>query len=153
MSETFGDKPDESAAGDNWMVAQGLDGDKRVIFRLLGRRPVSVDTEQYRHLISISWPYEPENEAGLPSPEQADRMTLLEARLVPALETSRAAFLAIVATGNGLRQWHWYCRDPDETMTLVNQALADCEPFPVEFSLDDDPQWEAHAQLRGSIGS
>ena len=70
----------------------------------------------------------------------------------PALETSQSAFLTVVVTGNGTREWQWYSRNPEETMGLVNQAVTGYEPFPIQFSIQDDPQWEAYRRFQGTGG-
>jgi len=153
MAEKFGSKSDEPSPEDRWVLARGFEGDKPLLFRILDQRPAEVDPEQYRHLCSISWPYEPDNEEGMPSADEFDRMSFFEELLTPALESPGAAYMVIAATGNGLRQWHWYARDTEELMTLVNEVLEECEPFPVEFSVDEDPNWDAYNQLRGNLGT
>jgi hypothetical protein len=33
-------------------------------------------------------------------------------------------------------------------MLLVNEALGEVEPFPVEFSFQDDPKWAGYSRFR-----
>jgi cell division protein FtsZ len=76
-----------------------------------------------------------------------ERMGQLEDLLMPAFEGSGQAFLTVVVTGNGVREWQWYAKNVDLVMELVNEALDGYEPFPVQFSLQDDPQWEGYSRL------
>ena len=80
-------------------------------------------------------------------------MTEFEELLEVGLENIRQAFLTIIVTGNGVRQWQWYARDPEETMELVNKTLGQLEPFPVQFSFQNDPEWEGYNEFFEIIGS
>jgi hypothetical protein len=83
----------------------------------------------------------------MPTPADKEQMDLLEDLLLPALEKNNDAILTVVATGNGTREWQWYSAAPETTMLLVNSALAGHPPFPVELSIQDDPEWEAYSQF------
>jgi hypothetical protein len=37
-------------------------------------------------------------------------------------------------------------------MKLVNETLGELEPFPVQFNLQDDPEWEGYTRLLELIG-
>jgi hypothetical protein len=95
----------------------------------------------------VSWQYEPPNAQGMPSQEVVERMAQLEDLLMPAFEGAREAFLTVIVTGNGVREWQWYARNPDKAMQLVNETLGDLEPFPVQFSFQDDPEWQGYSQF------
>lgn len=136
------------ASNDTWSLATTEDDGKPLIFRIRNHPPEFAQKESFAQLLAVCWEYEPANEQGLPSRDDAERMGQFEDLLVSAFEGARQAFLTVIATGNGVREWQWYARDPDETMQLVNEALAECEPFPVEFSFQDDPQWEAYLRLQ-----
>ena len=131
-----------------WAIAEAQDDGKPLIFRIRSRKPSGVAPARYRHLIGVSWPYEPWNESGMPAQDQVAGMQLLEDLLQPALEGPGQAFLTVVVTGNGVREWQWYSRDAGETMALVNKALSNHEPFPVEFSVQDDPKWQGYFRFQ-----
>ena len=71
-------------------------------------------------------------------------MTELEDLLESGIEKVEQAFLTAIVTGNGVREWQWYARDPKKLMELVNQTLGELEPFPVQFSFQHDPEWEGY---------
>jgi hypothetical protein len=89
----------------------------------------------------------------MPSPEEAQRMAQLEDLLEAGLESVRQAFLTVVVTGNGVREWQWYARDPERTMELVNRTLGHLEPLPVRFSFQDDADWIGYNGFRELSGS
>ena len=146
-------KKKKSPVKDRWTLAQGEDNGLPLIFRIRNQRPTGVQPAQYPHLIGMCWSYVPENEFGMPSFEVMALTTQFEKLLGPALESSRSAFMTVIVTGNGVRQWQWYSRDPDETMTLINQALAGCDPFPVWFFVEHDPDWQAYGDFQSNIGT
>jgi hypothetical protein len=141
----------ESEGG--WAIAEGADNGKPLIFRFRNRKPVGVATEVYRHLIAVSWPYESHNEGGMPPQDQFSEMQLFEDLLRSALEGPGQAYLTVIVTGNGVREWQWYSRDPAETMALVNKALSNHDPFPVQFTIQDDPDWEAYGRFQAILES
>ncbi len=74
-------------------------------------------------------------------------MAELEDLLESGLESVRQAFLTVIVTGNGVREWQWYARDPEKTMEIVNETLGHLEPFPVQFAFQADPDWEGYQRF------
>jgi hypothetical protein len=135
------------ASDDTWTMATGDDDGTPLIFRIRNQPPSFARKDSFPHLLGVCWQYGPENENGMPAADVVERMGQLEDLLVPAFEESRQAFLTVVVTGNGVREWQWYARNADKVMELVNEALDAYEPFPVEFSFQDDPQWEGYSRF------
>jgi Family of unknown function (DUF695) len=149
LNRLFGKKQQESPPDGRWTVAQGEDDGLPLIFRIRNKKPHGIKPNAYPHLIAISWLYQSINDFRMPSPEVSALMMQFEELLEPVLEKSQSAFLTVIVTGNGRREWQWYSRSPEETMGFVNQVLMDREPFPVEFSMQEDPQWEAYRHFQG----
>jgi hypothetical protein len=135
------------APSDSWSVATGQDSGQPLIFRIRNPPPSFARKEEFPHLLAVSWPYESPNVQGMPSPDVVRRMTRFEDLLLPALEGSRLAFLTAIVTGNGVREWQWYAHVPEDVMKLVNETLGELEPFPVQFSFQDDPLWVGYRQF------
>jgi len=135
------------ASNDTWSVATAEDDGKPLIFRIRNKPPSFASKKTFPHLLAVSWQYEPPNESGMPPEELADRMGQLEDVLEEAFEGACQAFLSVIATGNGVREWQWYARNLDDVMTLVNETLGELEPFPVAFSFQDDPDWTAYSRF------
>jgi hypothetical protein len=128
-------------------VATGQDDGKPLILRIRNKPPSFARKEAFPHLLAVCWQYESPNEQGMPSEDVVARMSQLEDLLEEALEGARQAFLTVIVTGNGVREWQWYARNPDEVMKLVNDTLGELEPFPVEFSFQDDPEWVGYSRF------
>ena len=74
-------------------------------------------------------------------------MVELEDLLEEGLESVTEAFLSVIVTGNGVREWQWYARDPKSVMELVNKTLGELDPFPVQFRFQDDPEWVGYTRF------
>ncbi|HMP01632.1 MAG TPA: DUF695 domain-containing protein [Gemmatales bacterium] len=138
---------------DSWAAGTGEVDGKLLIFRFRVQPPADADQATFPHLMAVSWEYESPNDSGMPAEEVAERMVELEELLVEALENSWAAFLFVVTTCDGVRDWQWYAKDPDEVMRLVNVALGELEPFPIDFGFMDDPEWAEYARFQALEGA
>ncbi len=140
------------APDDTWTMATAEDNGKPLLFRIRNSPPAFARKQTFPHLLAVCWEYEPSNDQGMPDQDVFERMGQLEDLLMPAFEDAEQAFLSVIATGNGVREWQWYARDPDAVMQLVNETLGEHEPFPVQFCFQDDPDWEGYSRFL-EIGS
>lgn len=138
---------------DSWRMATAQDDGKPIIFRIRDNPPSFATKESFPLLLAVCWQYVSPNEQGMPASEDTERMSQLEDLLVSAFENAQEAFLTVVVTGNGVREWQWYARTQNGVMKLVNETLGKLEPFPVQFSFQDDPDWEGYAQFLEILGS
>jgi len=139
----------KQASADSWKLAQAEDNGKPLIFRIREGTPEFARKEDFPLLLAVCWKYKSPNKEGMPSKADSDRMGELEDLLVPAFEGKRKAFLTVVVTGNGVREWQWYATGKDAVMKLVNKALSEADPFPVEFLFQEDLEWEAYSRFLG----
>ena len=133
-------------AEDQWSVAQGETNGKPLLIRYRSERPQGVTASQFPFLLSATWSYQA-NEFGLPSAEEMELMDRFEDALASSLEGSQTAYLMVVLTNNGERDWLWYTCGEEQAMQQVNQALKGHKPYPVEFSVQKDRAWRAYSQF------
>ena len=132
---------------ESWKVATGDDNGKPLIIGIRNKPPPFVRKETFPHLLAVCWRYESPNEHGMPPEEMVARMNQLEDLLEKAFEGAQQAFLTVRVTGNGVREWQWYARNPGDVMKLVNQTLGELEPFPIEFNFQSDPEWVGYSRF------
>jgi hypothetical protein len=142
----------QSVADDQWVVLQAEKNGKPLLIRHRGQRPPGIEPSAFPFLLSATWPYR-SNDAGLPAPEEMALMDQFEDALASALETSQTAYLMVVLTGNGERDWLWYTCGETEAMHQVNQALRGHKPYPVQFSVQPDRGWRAYTQFETGSSS
>ena len=128
-----------------WTVATGEDNGRPLIFRIRSKPPSFADQSAFPHLLAITWSFDGDVNNGMPMPQDLARMTELEDLLVKGLESAGEAFLSVAVTGNGVREWQWYARNPDAIMQLINKTLGHLEPFPIQISFQDDPEWQGYS--------
>ena len=135
------------SAKDTWRMATVEDEGNPLIFRIREHGPSFAKKSAFPHLLAVCWQYDATINNGMPVQADVARMTELEDLLVPALEGAKAAFLTVIVTGNGVREWQWYARDQESVMKLVNDTLGEVEPFPIQISFQDDPEWEGYTRF------
>ena len=130
-----------------WFMATGDDEGMPLIYRVRESAPPYSTKAAFTKLLAVTWEFDPSTNNGLPLPDAHERMQQLEDLLEPIFSDARQAFLTVVVTGNGVREWQWYTRDSEAAMKLVNEALGELDPFPVQFSFQDDPAWLGYTRF------
>ena len=70
-------------------------------------------------------------------------MDELEDALAP-LQKNGFSSLALVSTGNNLKEWTYYAREEDAFFERLNKALGAKQPFPIEIHVSPDPSWKTY---------
>jgi hypothetical protein len=137
---------------DKWAASEGdLDGKPMLVRIRQNLRPLA-GHPQLPHRLRIVWEYEPENQSGIPSRDELQRMEDCEGRLVDALERHNHAVLTHVLLCDGLRQWVFYSSDLEETARRINDVLPHDEPYPIELTADPDPVWSEYLDTLRTLG-
>lgn len=85
--------------------------------------------------------------------EDHQRMNQLEDMLESVLKEDEFATLALVSTGEGLREWTYYAKSETELMARLNYALAGIPAFPIEIHIAYDPNWDVYEQFKRQLKS
>ncbi|MFH1998218.1 MAG: DUF695 domain-containing protein [Planctomycetota bacterium] len=137
-------------ADENWSVATGQDNGKSLVFRIRTAPPDGVTKKEYCQLVVILWKCDG-GENGMPNSADNQKMVLLEDLMDRAIEDSGQAFLTVVVTGNGVKEWQWYTKSEAEFMSLLNRALSGHEVFPIQISAQPDPEWSAYMNFLNAV--
>lgn len=73
-------------------------------------------------------------------------MDELQDALAP-LQASGFSTLALVSTGNNLKEWTYYAQKEDEFFRRLNEALHSKKPFPIEIHASPDPSWTTYEKF------
>jgi len=98
--------------------------------------------------IILVWKYPSEN--GQPESAEHVRMNEMEDALESVLSQD-IAILALVSTGENLREWTYYARAEQDFMARLNFALLDTPPFPIEIHIAHDPDWQMYQDFKNGI--
>jgi hypothetical protein len=131
-----------------WATAKSIHrGNGRVIvWRYAKELNPAFDRTSQPIRIIIIWKYEAES--GMPHKEEHARMNALEDALAPVLAGDDFATLALVSTGEKLREWTYYAKSEDEFMGRLNKAFREEVPFPIEIAIAPDPEWSMYEKFR-----
>jgi hypothetical protein len=127
--------------GDEWAAVKGKAENGPFVLRY--RTPILApsDTKGYGRVLKIVWAYANENTRAMPTSEESKRMAQFENRFCDAVEQDALAILTAVLTFDGARQWVFYTRDVQECGVRLNEMPQDDEPYPLELTTEQDPQW------------
>lgn len=128
---------------DVWFTAEGEADGKPLIFRGRQHVPAGIIEAGYPYLVSIFWPYEPENDSGMPDRKTEDAQVEFE-DVMDGLDSPGMGFLMLVVTGNGQKEWHWYVSDVDAWMARMNESVAGHPAFPIEIESSHEPDWATY---------
>ena len=120
-----------------------------MIFRYAETLSPTLDRASQPVRIIIVWKYESQN--GQPIAEEHQRMIQLEDALESALEEDHFATLALVSTGEGLREWTYYAKSNNEFMARLNYAFAGMPAFPIEIHSASDPNWNMYEEFKTGV--
>jgi len=120
-----------------------------IVYRFVDQYDAGFEKAQYPVRITIRWKYKGTN--GMPVKAANVSMIALEDALEPVLEKDAFASLAIVRTGNDLREWIYYAKSKGEFQSRLNRALAGKPVFPIEMLAENDPEWAEYEDFTSHV--
>jgi hypothetical protein len=139
---------DESSNVELWAtaVSKNSTNGRQIFWRYAKDLSLAFDRSAQPDRIIIAWEYVSEN--GQPDPVEHTGMNKLEDALEGVLHGSHLATLALVSTGENLREWTYYAQSEDEFIERLNQALETLPPFPIDIHTAHDPAWSMYTKFR-----
>jgi hypothetical protein len=123
-----------------WATATSTNGERTIVYRFVLNLGAGSHRSRQSARVFLVWRFE--SETGMPSSFESQRMNQLEDTLAPHLEEGGIATLAMVSTGDGLREWTYYAESVETFLTKLNLAFVGLEPFPIEIHDSLDPDWQ-----------
>jgi len=78
-------------------------------------------------------------------------MDAMEDLLQHTLEKDGFATLALVSTGENLREWTYYVKSEEEFFSRLNEALAEKPAFPIDIHTAADPTWGMYEKFKTGV--
>jgi Family of unknown function (DUF695) len=130
-------------------ISKNAQNGRVIIFRYARSFKPTFDRGTQPDRIIIIWKYQ--SESGQPVAEEHQRMNLLEDALEPTLNQAEFATLALISTGEGLREWTYYTKSEDEFIDRLNLALEGMPAFPIEIHTASDPRWIMYQEFKARV--
>jgi Family of unknown function (DUF695) len=137
--------------GDDWIGAVGTSGNRVQVTRcrrILGEMAVA---KTHPRLLRIIWRYEADDPSGLPSVNLNEKMASFENAIFDELQKDSVAIFVCVCVADGIKEWLAYISDAQRACNRLNEALESHEPYPVELSVEDDPNWREYKAIRSRL--
>lgn len=71
--------------------------------------------------------------------------------LKSTVEKNGFATLALVSTGENLREWTYYAGAEDEFMARLNEGLAGSPKAPINIHICEDSQWSMYDEFKRNV--
>jgi len=130
-------------------VSRNGTGERAIIFRFVQKFEPAFERAHYPDRVILVWRYD--SDEGMPAPAERARMDELEDLLEPHLEAGGDAVLALVSTGENLREWTYYSKSETRFISQLNTALRGKPVFPIEIHAGPDPDWSTYEEFRGGV--
>lgn len=104
------------------------------------------DTGKYVFRIEVIWPYEADD-TGMPTRDTSALMEEVQDALEAVFSKDPVAVNTGIYTGDGERNWIFYCRSLHIFQRKLNEALTPFATLPLEFRAFEDPDWEEYQEM------
>lgn len=112
-------------------ISTNRDNGRTIIFRYAKAFRSGFDRASQPIRIIIVWKFE--SDTGMPVSEEHQRMNEFEDALESALDQEPSATLAMVSTGEDLREWTYYARSEAEFAARFDFAIIGMPNLPIEI--------------------
>lgn len=122
---------------------------RAIIFRYAREFRDGFKKSTFPDRVIVVWKYN--SDSGMPVLKEREAMDRMEELLEPLVEKSGVSVLALVSTGENLREWIFYARTEQEFLAALNKALAGQPRFPIEVHAGRDPEWSSYERFRKGV--
>lgn len=137
MKERWWSAPTEGEKGGT-VIVTGRD----FMDEIIGKR-------KFNYRVTVSWNYNA-LPGGMPEDGDAELMEKATDALMDAFRKDKVAYMTGIYTGDGRRDWIFYCLNLKVFSSSFNNALADLPAMPLEISATEDPEWEEYSEMRAN---
>lgn len=132
-----------------WWTAPTESAENGSLVMVTGRRDVEKfrDNPKFRYRVEVIWNY---GASGMPDEQTSEIMEKVNDALAATFKKDPVAVMTGIYTGDGRRDWVFYTLSLHIFQRKLNEALAQFPPLPLEFTADDDPEWEEYAEMKSA---
>ncbi len=132
-----------------WTSPAESESGKTVIVTGLDNVDALRESGKYIYRLDVNWDYEP-LPSGMPTDADARIMEQATDALIAAFRKSKAAVLTGIYTGDGRRDWIFYCLNLKVFSSVFNHALENLPKMPLAIEATEDPDWEEYTTMKES---
>jgi Family of unknown function (DUF695) len=132
-------------------VAKHPSSERVILFRYAETFREDFNRKSQAFVLSLIWRYEGVN--GMPVSPDREMQDEFEETICTALNAVAGSTLALVVTGDDLKEWTFYAESIDLFMDTLNEALAGKPIVPIEIHNDEDPEWTVYTRFLAGLKS
>jgi hypothetical protein len=148
---TFAPAAAESGDAVAWAtaVSKHATNGREIIFRYVKDFRPGFKKSSLPDRVILVWRYE--SASGMPTTAEREAMDRMEDLLAPVVEKPGFAMLALVSTGENLREWTYYTRSEQQFLQALNGSLGRQPRLPLEIHAAPDPEWSTYERFRKGV--
>lgn len=123
--------------------------DRAIVFRYAKEFRDGFKKSAFPDRVIVVWKYN--SDSGMSVPNEREAMDRMEDLLEPLLEKSGVSVLALVSTGENLREWIFCAKTEQEFLAALNRSLTGHPPLPIEVHAGRDPEWSSYERFRSGV--
>lgn len=133
---------------DEWWTSP-TESDNGKLIIVTGRRDMEnvIATKKYNDRIEITWKYLPESN-GMPDYETSSLMEKITDALNTEFNRDPIAIMTGIYTGDGQRDWIFYCMNLNIFQKKFNTILEPFETIPITIYVENDPDWNEYLEMK-----
>lgn len=133
---------------DEWWTSP-TESDNGKLIIVTGRRDMEnvIATKKYNDRIEITWKYLPESN-GMPDYETSSLMEKITDALNTEFNRDPIAIMTGIYTGDGQRDWIFYCMNLNIFQKKFNTILEPFETIPITIYVEKDPDWNEYLEMK-----
>ena len=138
-----------SDINDEWKLLKVEDKDTNQIWffrKNMGIKELE-EKGQYPTLVYFTVGYSPDDELGLPSKEDSQKLYAFEEKYVPKIENDAKCIHVASVMKNGINDHLFYISDPKLFLKTINGYSKYLEGFSIDLENQDDPEWEIYSDF------
>lgn len=131
-----------------WTLKELVDrtSGRSTIVRRRASPPVSA-YQRYEWIAYLTFLFHPRDDSGLPSSEDSDALRAIEEIAIPKLEAEGLGVLVAVVFGEGVKDFLFYTRDPEEFLARAEPIRDGSTRFRVGCEIKPDATWSQYRDL------
>lgn len=130
-----------------WSAPTEADNGKTIIVTGRDDMEEAIASGKYKYRIDVSWDYNALPD-GMPEEEESKLMEQVTDALLSAFKKDKVAIITGIYTGDGRRDWIFYCMNLFIFSKVFNKALESLPLVPFVIEASEDADWEEYRRMR-----
>jgi len=132
---------------DDWSLKEYAEGCQRWFFRKNLAPSIPPRHRDYGFIAYLTFAYTPRDESGLPFFDDEEILYKLEDVELDTLEAGGLAVQVAAATKNGIKDFLFYTRDPQQFLARAERFRTQYPQFKVGCEIVPDSQWSHYEEF------